>query len=283
MSSVRPNVRMPVEVVASEYAPHYGVLMGGAKELLIEGVGEQAVGHLSIPRRALAEFVRIQVGLRNESEAALNDSSRSIQWFNNPERIGNKSPRECARDVFATFGDRGFIIPASLIGKSFDEAINLFNEVMPKADSLVEVIKGLTSVSFEGEKERLRQELLDGANTAYAYISRYATEVANEVANAPKTGKGKGGFDDLDKEYFRELNKPLPEEVPAIATLAMGKEIAASLNASKAAGSNDELLKALMEQNALLMQHLTDGTRQAPVAAKEPALKSKKAAEKQEG
>ncbi len=276
MSSVRPIKQEPAKMPnANANLPHYGVLMGGAKEIKIEGIGEASVGHLSIPRRALAEFVRLQVGLKNESEAALNDErpAMHIQWYANPERIGVKSPGQCAREVHATYGERGFIIPNTLIGKDYDSAIELFDSVMPKAENLVGVIKGLSSSAFaEGsEEDSLRNELLEGAYTAREYMVRYTTEMAGEVLNAPKTGKGKGGFDELDKEYFREIGKPLPEELPALANAAMGKEIAASIGKS----NNDELLKAVLEQNQLIMKQLADSnSKQAPAETiTEPAPK----------
>jgi hypothetical protein len=253
--------------------------MGGAKEIKLEGIGEASVGHLSIPRRALAEFIRLQVGRKNESESAINDErpAMHIQWYANPDRIGVKSPGDCAREVHTLFGERGFIIPLTLIGKGYDEAIALFDFVMPKADTLAGVIKGLTSETYgeNSDRENLRLELLAGAYTAQEYIVRYTTEMAGEVLNAPKTGKGKGGFDTLDIEYFREIGKPLPEELPAMANAAMGKEIAASLNASKST-TNDELLKAVLEQNQLLAKQFAEiNSRQAPATEvkTEPAPK----------
>ncbi len=287
MSAVRPVVQPPVISEHSENAPHYGVLMGGPVEIKLDGIGEASVGHLRIPRRSLAEFTQIHVGRRNESEMSLTNESAQLhaQWYNNPDRIVVKSPRACAREVHATFGERGFLIPTSLIGKNYDVAVSMFDAVMPKG-TLNEVIAGLLASSFEdSDRENLRLELLEGAYVSHAYITRYTEEMSTEVGNSLKTGKGKGGFDSLDKEYFRELNKPLPEEVPAIATLAMGKEIAASLNASKGSGS-DDLLKALLEQNQLLMQQFTSKQAQAETvteskAPKADAIKPSKVASKE--
>lgn len=273
MSSVRP-VKQEQRLAPSynENLPHYGVLMGGPKEIKLEGIGEASVGHLSIPRRALAEFTRLQVGRKNESEAAMADDrpAMHIQWFNNPDRITVKSPKQCAIEVFALFGDQGFVIPLSLVGKGYNEAVELFNSVMPRSGQLHEVIRALSSVSYEdgSDKERLRGELLEGASVSNEYLVRYTTGIASEVLNAPKTGKGKGGFDQLDIEYFRELGKPLPEELPALANAAMGKEIAASIKP----GVSEDLLKAVLEQNQLLIKQLAEDSRQASaVQPTEPA------------
>lgn len=274
MSVVRPAVQAPVETPESANAPHYGILMGGEQNMIVEGYGQAFCGFNSIPRRTLAEFVRMQVGRGVESPEALEDENFAHEWHKNPNRIVWKSPRASATDVISVHGSKGFIVPRTLIGKSFEEATELFNKVMPQSGSLVAVIRGLSSTSYEGEMESLRVELLEGANTAFSYMHQYITASKNEISNASKSGMGKKGFSQLDEDYFRELEQPLPEEVPAIATLAMGKEIAASLNESKSSSATDDILKALLEQNKMLMDKLTQNSGQAPAETKtEPAPK----------
>ncbi len=272
--SVRPTASMPTRIssAADPNVPHYGILMGGEKIMKVEGYGEAFTGFSSIPRRELAEFVRLAVGRSVESPQALEEGSNmGINWDKNPDRIVFKSPGACAADVLVTHGVKGFIIPRTLIGKPSVEANALFESVMPSGTTLEDVIKSLSSVSYpeSTEMESLRSELLDGANISSGYIQQYLQASKNEVGNSAKTGLGKKGFTDLDEDYFREMGQPLPEEVPALATLAMGKEIA---NQLKGGNSNDETLKALIAQNQLLIEQLA--SRQAPAETlTEPAPK----------
>lgn len=272
------SVPEPGSVAPNSSATRYGVLMGGPKQIDWPLIGVMAIGHQQIDRRDLTQFTNIDVGRRNESEAALNDDRPALhmEWFKNPDRIATKTARDCANDVKVTYGEIfGFIVPEILIGLSLESANALFESVLPvnvASTSLVEVISHLSSNTHEDfQAERLRQELLSGANTCFANLMRYVTALKTEAGIARDKGTGKKGPDPVEIEYFRELNVPLPEEVPAIATLAMGKEIAGALGA----GGNSQVLEAILQQNQLLIQKLTEGG-QAPAQelTTEPASKA---------
>ena len=278
MAAVRPITKNQLDPLLLDNSVHYGILMGGPKAIEWSGVGESSVGHILIPRRSLAEFTRIQVGRRNDMAEALDSGADHLHkdWPKNPARIVSKSPRECIRDVFEVFGRNGFIYPASLIGVDFDEAVRLFNSVLPNSTAispLVDVIQHFNGfVPDNAEQDRLRTELHAGAEISFNYLHEYIRSIKGEMELAKGTGKGKRGLDPVDKEYFWELREPLPEEIPALATLAMGKEIARSLNEPKVVDNTvSDLLKAMVEQNALLREQISNASRKSAQVT-EPAV-----------
>ena len=257
MAAVRPVTQDKREIYFDEQSVRYGILMGGPKSIEWSGVGEFSVGHHSIPRRALAEFTSIRVGRRNEFEEALTDDRPSLhdKWSENPNRVISKSPKQCAHDVTMLYGYRGFVVPKSLIGIDFEEAVSLFDSVLPvdaATQPLVDVIDYL-SVNYKPgtEAEELRNELLEAAGIARGWLTEYTRSIKGELDLAKGTGKGKRGLDEIDKEYFRELREPLPEEIPALATLSMGKQIGQQFATAVAGSKTDELVAALVEQNRL--------------------------------
>lgn len=270
--------------IVSSSAARFGVLMAGPKFIEWPLVGEMAVGHIQMDRRDLTAFVNINVGRRNESEAAINDGSERLHmdWYKNPDRIVTKTARDCANDVRQTFGDMfGFVVPEILIGLAPERAEELFDKVLPaeiREQSLVEVTKHLNSTGFtDMQEEKLRGQLLYGANTAFANLTKYVVALESEMGLARDKGTGKKGPDPVEVEYFRELGRPLPAEVPAMATLAMGKEIAANM---KSGGNNDELIKIVLEQNQILMDQFKKSQQaQAQETITEPAP-TKRAADK---
>jgi hypothetical protein len=254
--------------VVNSSAARYGVLMGGPKFVTWEGIGEMAIGHQQIDRRDLTQFLNIDVGRRNESETALNDDRPALHmnWYQNPDRIVTKTAFECANDVKTTFGETfGFTVPEILIGLAPEKADSLFDEVLPRevsAGTLKNVITHLSSKTHEGfQAERLREELLTAATVCSTNLTKYVTALKAEAGLAREKGTGKRGPDPIEIEYFRELETPLPEEVPALATLAMGQELGKQFAA--VSGGSDEVLKAILEQNQLLMRSLT--AKEAPV------------------
>jgi hypothetical protein len=267
----------PGSPVLNSSATRFGVLMGGPKSVEWNMLGEMSIGHQQIDRRDLTVFTNIDVGRRNESEVALNDPNERLhlEWFKNPDRIVTKTARDCANDVRMTYGEIfGFVVPETLIGLAPESAESLFNQVLPadvRSKRLVDVISHLTNSAFEDfQAERLRGELLSGANTCHMNLTQYVTALKTEAGIARDKGTGKKGPDVIEIEYFRELNTPLPEEAPALATLAMGKEIAANIKG----GDNSEILKAVLEQNQILMKQF-QASQQAPAqeVTTEPAPK----------
>jgi hypothetical protein len=274
----------PGSQVVSSSATRYGVLMGGPKFVTWELVGEMAIGHQEIDRRDLTQFTNIDVGRRNESEATLNDDRPALHmnWYNNPDRIVTKTAFECANDVKTTFGEAfGFVVPEILIGLAAEKADEIFQEVLPREvalGTLKNVITHLSSNTHKGfQAEKLRQELLTAANVCSTNLMKYVTALKAEAGLAREKGTGKRGPDPVEIEYFRELETPLPEEVPALATLAMGQELGKQF--ASVAGGSDEVLKAILEQNQLLMRSLTvkeGGQAPAQEITTEPASKAAK-------
>ncbi len=264
-NSVRAAAKPVPAAFTDENAVHYGVLMGGPKEIKWNGIGSFSISHQSIPRRALAEFTQMLVGRRNDTEDALNDDSARLHqdWDKNPARIVSKSPRAQVNEVYQTFGYRGWCIPESLIGMPYTQASVLFEKVMPAsvaAKPLNDVIAHL-SQAFETDspEARLRDELLNSAFTAKEWLSAYVRAVGEERERGLKSGVGKVKLDPVDEEYYRELGTPLPEEVPALATLSMGKEIAIALGDKGRHNDTkrESLLEELLAQNRILIDRLT--------------------------
>ena len=268
MSTVKPITSPIPATYQSENAVHYGILMGGPKEIKWGGIGPFSIGHLSIPRRAIAEFNSMLVGHRNENDEAISDESARLHqdWEKNPKRLQVKPARACAKDVFELYGYRGWVIPNSLIGLSPNDAEQLFESVLPASvasQSLVKVIAHLSRVmESDTPQARLRNELLEAAFTAQAWITEYVRAMVGERELAISKGTGKRSFDPVDIEYFKEIERPLPTEEPALATLSMGKEIAKALDSKAEPAMNDfmkgvlEQLKATTEQNQALMTEL---------------------------
>lgn len=256
---MRATAQKPSPNIISENAVRYGILMGGPKEILSNGIGEYSVGHdFPMPRRRIIEFIGINVGRKNESEAALADDSHTLHqdWHLNPERVSYKSPARCAVDVKQTFGAQGFIIPPTLVGMEYDEAEKLLDSVLPLEISekpLVDVIEYLQFVDrLSDEANKLRDELLSGAEVARSWLSKQVLDLKAEMDRSRTGQPGLRGLDNVQKEYFRELREPLPEEVPALATLAMGRELGKQFAANASGGSKtDLLLEQLIEQNKL--------------------------------
>lgn len=237
--------------------------MGGPKEILCNGVGEYSVGHdLPMKRREVIEFIGINVGRKNETEEALNNDSPHLHqdWHRNPARVVYKTPKACAGDVFQMFGLQGFVVPESLIGLPYDDAVRLFETVLPPdvaAQPLADVILHLRYIdSYANNNARqLREELLNAAHAAQNWLGKQVLDLKSELSRASKGGPGIRGLDVVHTEYFRELKEPLPEEVPTLATLAMGKELGKQF---RDAGSNktDLLIEQLIKQNQLKEEEL---------------------------
>lgn len=260
-SAVRPTIKTQPEAFAHENAVRYGILMGGPKEILCNGIGEYSVGHdNAMPRRTLIEFIGINVGRKNESEEALTNDSPHLHkdWHKNPSRVVYKSPLKCAIDVSRPYKDNGFVVPDSLVGHAYEEAVEVFDSVLPREVAelpLTDVVRHLSSLRpASPAAEQLRDEMLAGAYTAQNWIGKQVRDLKSELGRASKGGPGIRALDDIQGEYFRELKEPLPEEIPALATLAMGKELGKQF----AAGGNrtDLLLEQLIKQNQLKEEEL---------------------------
>jgi len=234
----------------------YGVFMGGPKSEKWEPIGDSAIGIQGLVRRELLMFTDISVGRRNDLPEALEANLIRLHegWHVNPDRVVTKSALECVQDVQRNYTERGFVVLNSLTGLQGAAAEAIFDTVLPKAvreSSLVECIDYLSRSSLDGIKDQLRNELLEGAAYAKTWMTEHIRGTKVELEIAKGTGKGKRGVDSAEREYFIELNEILPENVPAQATMALGKEIAAAMPKS---GGNDEILRALVEQNKLLLE-----------------------------
>src|SRR5438105_916060 len=113
-----PVVNAQEPSFADEHANRVGILVGGMPELQWQGVGEMSVGHHIISRRIWLPFVRLQVGIRNEFDGALDLPENTVQvdWATSDARKKWKSPRACAQDVLNCFKEVGFCVPKVLIG-----------------------------------------------------------------------------------------------------------------------------------------------------------------------
>src|SRR5882724_6878157 len=132
-----PDFQTPVTSIdepqyQNENAVHYGILVGGMKEIQWNGIGENSIGHHVLARRTWLPFIRLKVGRRNEFDGALDMPVNTVQlnWSDNAARTRWKSPRECAMDFQHSFGAQGSCVPEVLIGH--DDPQGLTERVWPK-------------------------------------------------------------------------------------------------------------------------------------------------------
>lgn len=210
----------------NEWADHYGIMVGGVKESPWNGIGENAIGHHLITRRVWMPFTRLRVGKRPEFEGALDMPANSVQldWSVNPERLGMKSPRQCAGDVLAAFGSQGYCVPGVLVGHAKPQA--LCDKVWPREVRdefrLYQHIEYFENFQTADEQEaKLAESLLAACYLARDYIQEYVRTIKTEI-------ESKVGLKNLNeplKELFHEINEPLPEQKTALVAAEMGRAI----------------------------------------------------------
>lgn len=274
--SANPTALMPAttavestRVFKDEWAIRYGVLMGGTKLVRLDGIGQYWVGHHEIPRRGLVGFTRQQVRGRNEAADtdALDQPGGGLLTDPSPldsKRLIDKSPALCMREMIQMHGAKGFVNSQTLMGDE-STADQIFNVVLPAniaALPLVDVIEYLQDARYIGKSfladnlkaraEMLREELLQGGFIARDFMVSYTSAISEEISQSAEKKTGKRAVDAVDREYFWELKKPLPEDRPQLATMALGREIAGALNTG--GNRNDDVLAAMMENNRLLAE-----------------------------
>lgn len=238
----------------NEWADHYGILVGGVKEIPWNGIGENSVGHHLISRRVWMPFTRLRVGKRPEFEGALDMPANSVQldWSTNPERLGMKSPRACAGDVLAAFGSQGYCVPTVLVGHANPQA--LCDKVWPREVRdefrLFQHVEYFENFQTDKDEEaKLAESLLSACYLARDYIQEYVRTIKTEI-------ESKVGLKNLNeplKELFYEINEPLPEQKTALVAAEMGKAI---VGASQNDGRKDDAIVNVLDKIANRLDRL---------------------------
>lgn len=241
-----------------EWSDRYGILVGGTKESQWNGIGENSVGHHLITRRVWMPFTRLRVGLRPDSEEAINMPANSVQmeWSTNPSRLGMKSPRACAGDVLAAFGAQGYCVPAVLVGHLNPQ--ELTEKVWPREIRdklhLFEHIVYFEGFQTNDEKEaKLAEQLLQACYMSRAWIQEYVRTIKNELDGE----KGLKGLNDPLKELFREIDEPLPEHKTALVAAEMGKSI---VSAQQTDGRKDDAIIGALNAITSRLEKIESGT-----------------------
>lgn len=223
-----------------EQSTHYGILVGGAPRIDWNGTGESSVGHHVFERRTWKTFSRLRVGRRPEFDGALDLPENTVQtdWAISADRLAWKSPRACAGDVLASFREQGFCVPKVLIGHVNPESLT--EKVWPRAHReklrLYQHIEYFESFVVDGEEEaQLAEQLLDACYLSRNWISETVRTLKTEVEGP----KGLKNLNEVTKEYFYEINEPLPEHKTALVASAMGKEI---VEATRGDGRRDDAM-----------------------------------------
>jgi len=203
-------------------------------------------------------FTRLRVGRRPDSEEALNMPENAVQleWSTNPERLGMKSPRSCAGDVLAAFGQQGYCVPPMLIGHPNPQALT--EKVWPREVRdelpLFEHIRYFESFQSGDEMEaRLAEYLLEACYRSRGWIQEYVRTIKQEL----DAEKGLRGLNEPLKELYAEIGEPLPEEKTALVASAMGKEI---VKAGQNDGRKDDAMINVLNKLADRLDRLESGT-----------------------
>lgn len=284
--SANPSALMPAtipvestRIFRDEWAIRYGVLMGGTKVIKLDGIGQYWVGHYQIPRRTLVGFTRQQVGGRNEAadSDALDQPGGGLLAPSPLEsrRLMDKSPALCMREMVEMYGAKGFFNSQTLMGQEPEmiegKLVNLadviFNVVLPPSIAekpLVDVIEFLGDDSYitqsqflngklKSRANQFREECLQGGYIARDFMVSYTNAVSEEIGQSGEKKTGKRKVDSVDIQYFWELKKVLPEDRPAQATMALGKEIAGAMGRGN---DNSEMVAEMREANRLKAEEL---------------------------
>src|SRR5262249_49737790 len=267
MSTPQQRVIMPPtapierqRAIQDEWAVRYGVLMGGTAIADCWGVGEFWKGHNQIYRRCLTGFTHQQVRVRNEAEdsAALDEPGGSLLGdpLREHRRLMDKSPSVCMKEMQMHLGNRCANLGLLLVVPA-KKAMDPLNPVLPAevaARPLVEVIEYLeTPVTLPSQREALRQELLEGAIINRNYMQIYTDATVEEIGEYATKKTGKFKVDSVDREYFWELKRTLPENVRKETMTELGKEIAVAV-AGK--GNDSEVAAEMRRANELKAEEL---------------------------
>lgn len=264
---------------ADEVTPRNCVYIGGPVRLdLANLIGESYVQHSEIHRRRLTLFTEHPVGMRDESPEA-EQAYLSAGPEGDPVRkakVRMKSPKEDAYQIFKTYGEEGFVVCESLLGlvkvreladgrKAYDnsQAEAVYAAVVPLEfqpggdGTLKEFNRFLNTgaAQFTAEAnlsedltpraDRLRQELRAAAAKSLALWSKHVRSLKGEWDRYRTNGAGKADFNDAERELFREVGEPLPEERVAQANKAVVQTV---VDATAGGGSNDALMLMLREE-----------------------------------
>lgn len=230
-----------------ETTPRNCVYVGGPARLDLSNlIGEAYVQHAAVERRRLYVFTEHPVGMRDESPEA-EQAYLSAGPDSEPVRkakVRMKSPKEDAYQIFKTYGEEGFTVCESLLGlvrvtetpdgrKSYDnsKAEAVYAAVVPAefmpggSGTLKEFSRFLNSTSAErftieaalsdelaARAPRLRSELAAAAAKSLALWQKHVRSLKGEWDRYRTNGQGKADFNEAERELFREVGEPLPEE-----------------------------------------------------------------------
>jgi hypothetical protein len=277
-SAIPPTEADPfARKTADEFTPRNCVYVGGPAELDLSSlIGESYVQHATVRRRVLTLFTEHPVGMKDESpeaeQAYLSAGPESDAVPRRRTRM--KSPKEDAYQIFKTYGEEGFTVCESLLGlvevdiapdgrKSYDnsKAEAVYATVVPyefmQGGSLKEfrdylargaqrrIAESELPTDLRARAERLRSELLASATKAHALWAKHVRSLKGEWDRYRSEGKGKADFNDVERELFREVGEPLPEERQANANKAVVETV---IEATSAPNSNDALISFLLEE-----------------------------------
>jgi hypothetical protein len=265
---------------ADEVTPRNCVYVGGPARLDLSGlIGEAYVQHSEVQRRRLTLFTEHPVGMRDESPEA-EQAYLSAGPEADPVRkakVRMKSPKEDAYQIFKTYGEEGFVVCESLLGlvevtqgqdgrKFYDNsraeavyAAVVPAEFMPGGEGTLKEFNRFlaagAAAQFTAEaglpadlaprRDRLRQELRAAAAKSLALWSKHVRSLKGEWDRYRTNGEGKADFNDAERELFREVGEPLPEERVAQANKAVVQTVVDATGG----GSSDALIKYLMERD----------------------------------
>jgi hypothetical protein len=286
-----------------EVTPRNCVHIGGPARLdLSPLIGEAYVQHAEIHRRRLTLFTEHPVGMRDESpeaEQAYLSAGPELEPVRK-SKVRMKSPKEDAYQIFKTFGEEGFTVCESLLGlvevkeapdgRKFynnSKAEKVYQAVIPAEYMLggTGTLKGLNrflstsaSADFTAQSglsedllpraDRLRSELRASAAKSLALWQKHVRSLKGEWDRYRTNGEGKADFNDAERELFREVGEPLPEERQANANKAVVETVIEATGQN--GGTTDTLITLLLEERET--RNLKDAERGARDAERDAEM-----------
>jgi hypothetical protein len=236
--------------------------------------GERSVGYTALPARTLVPWTEsVEVNARNMSQERMDDADGTT-----PNSVeAKRNPLRCASDVLVRFKAVGFDILHSLTGLDLEDALEIFDVVLPEPaveyedeeetveketylSRLVDTLSYLQangksniahsqlSTPYKTKAEKLLTELMVIATRAYAYQIKVLNESEAEVKLSAAGKPGKKGFDDRDDRYYFQTRRTREEEKPGLATVELGKTMAREM------GQSSSNVEAVVEQMAASQQ-----------------------------
>lgn len=258
-AGIRPRVLTEDKVISEQlrkHVPHYVFSPGETLAL-----GDRQLSALSVPRGRLTLIESHPYMERNRSAEYIRgeDKNEFITY--------TKTALDSAREVVVAFlwggMPKAFIIK-SLTGIEPDKVVMIESILVPELPSSLKKLSqhllgearrnievaGLQGSDFE-LADAVRREMLDAVNKVIKLQSAYLNKTERELINSRKpNGKGKSDLDDLDRLYYKMLERkvPLESDLDFVAEQELKNETPESEAATGSFAEAVEALKAIAER-----------------------------------